>query len=92
MHRSRGKLDVSYGYLSDVATQCGDHPAIEPAWNGTSFWWPDDALPRDAERKGLQAYHVFTQLCTQLDPLYAALELERGVPSSPQTGQQIDAS
>lgn len=30
--------------------------------------------------KGLQAYHFFTQLCTELAPLYAALELEGSVP------------
>lgn len=78
--RPPGKLVVSYGYLSHEAAERGDHPSIQVAWDGTRFWWPDDALPRDAPVKGLQAYHFFTQLCTELDPLYAALELEGSVP------------
>ncbi len=80
-HRPPGKLSVAYGLLSDSAMQRGDHPAIQVSWSGNSFSGPAGYIPpRDAPVKGLQAYRFFTQLCTQLDPLYGALEVEREVP------------
>jgi hypothetical protein len=79
-HRPPGKVIVSYGLLSDVPSQRGDHPAIQVTWGGSSFSAPVGSTPKDALVKGLQAYHFFTQLCTELDPLYAALEAEKDVP------------
>lgn len=79
-HRPPSKISVSYGLLSEVATERGDHPAIQVAWDGSSFTGPVGYTAPDAPVKGLQAYHFFTQLCTGLDPLYAALEAEMAVP------------
>jgi hypothetical protein len=72
-HRPPGKVIVSYGWLSDVAQAHGDHPAMQVTWGGGSFGY----TAPDAPVKGLQAYHFFTLLCAQLDPLYAVLDVER---------------
>ena len=79
-HRLPGKVIVSYGLLSEAATVRGDHPAIQVAWGGSSFSGPVGDTAKNAPVKGLQAYHFFTQLCAELDPLYAALEAEMDVP------------
>jgi hypothetical protein len=79
-HRPPSKLIVSYGLLSDAATGRGDHPAIQVAWGGSSFFGPVGYSGKDASVKGLQAYHFFTHLCAELDPLYAALQAEMEVP------------
>lgn len=80
VHRLPGKIIVSYGLLSDEANVHGDHPAIQVAWGGSSFSGPVGFTAKEAQVKGLQAYYFFTDLCTELDPLYAALETEMEVP------------
>ncbi len=79
-HRPPGKIIVSYGLLSDVAKAHGDHPAIQVTWGGSSFCGPPGYTAPDALVKGLQAYHFFTLLCAQLNPLYAVLEVEIETP------------
>lgn len=74
--RPPGKLIISYGFLSDAAVHQGAQRAIQLAWSGSSFSGPPGYVAKDAEVKGLQAYRFFTQLCAQLDPLYAAMEME----------------
>lgn len=76
-HRPPGKVNVSYGWISDEAEAHGDHPAIQVYWNGDSFFGPPGNTESDAPVNGLHAYHFFTLLCAQLDPLYAVLEVER---------------
>ena len=74
--RPPGKLIVSYGAVSEAAVQQGDHRAIQLAWSGSSFAGPVGDVAEDAQVKGIQAYRFFTSQCAQLDPLYAAMEME----------------